>query len=420
VCLVLLLAVITGCAAPAAPTAAPAGAAVAAPTAEPVAVATAAPAAKALTLRIGRFPNGAGAAFVTVYMRDHQLIEKAGKELGYDLTVEWQDFPTAVPVVQALTAGQLDIGPMGSTAGLNLIAGGQAVTPISNAEGHFKVVVVTRPDSDVRSLEDLKGKTVAVAVGTDLYNIFAEMLLGTFGSADPAQAGINIVNVSTPAQLAAVPQGSDAAIVTNPAFLKAHDEVGTVAIVNSYGYTESYYKGVLGEGAGLLIPSAEKSVFWPEGYYGHRALFIARDAVIKENPKAVAAFLVAQQRAIDALRQMSAEEVAALCEKDWGLPAAMGKEIVSNDLLMTRGWAFLTEGDAKVLNLQVGLLVKNEVIKEAIPWATLAEYLGKSGEVAKIAWETLGSKPSMDEMLDISIDKRGNPTWETAKWVAPN
>jgi ABC-type nitrate/sulfonate/bicarbonate transport system substrate-binding protein len=371
-----------------------------------------------LTLRIGRFPYGAGAAFVTAYMRDEKLVEKAGAELGYDLTVEWSEFPTAVPVTQALAADKLDIGPMGSTAGLNLINNDQPVTPISNAEGHFKVLLVTRPDSGVRSLEGLKGKTVATIVGSDLYNILGQMLLGTFGTAEPEEAGVGIVNVDTPAQLAAVPQGADASIVTLPSFLKAEEEVGTVPVVNSYGYTESYYKGELGEGAGILLPAAEKSVFWPEGFYGHRALFVARDAIIQEHPKAVAAFLIAQQRAIAELSQWDPADAAALSEADWGLPAEKGKQIVENDLLMTRGWSFLTEGDANILYLQTELLAKNEVFEEPMSWDKLKTYLAKSGEAAKIAWEALGEKPSMEVMLDTSKDNRGHPTWETDQWAA--
>ena len=35
-----------------------------------------------------------------------------------------------------------------------------------------------------------------------------------------------------------------------PAFLKANAEIGTVGIMNSFGYTEAHYKGPAGEGAG--------------------------------------------------------------------------------------------------------------------------------------------------------------------------
>ncbi len=45
----------------------------------------------------------------------------------------------------------------------------------------------------------------------------------------------------------------DAAVLIYPAFLKAQAELGTVGIMNSFGYTESHYKGPAGEGAGILL-----------------------------------------------------------------------------------------------------------------------------------------------------------------------
>jgi hypothetical protein len=51
-----------------------------------------------------------------------------------------------------------------------------------------------------------------------------------------------VVNTPTQAQAATMPTGMDAAILIYPAFLKAANEVGTVGIMNSFGYTESHYK----------------------------------------------------------------------------------------------------------------------------------------------------------------------------------
>ena len=50
----------------------------------------------------------------------------------------------------------------------------------------------------------------------------------------------------------------DAACAIYPAFLAA-ESTGTVAVMNSFGYMEDYYKGPLGEGAGLMLPSVKTS-----------------------------------------------------------------------------------------------------------------------------------------------------------------
>ena len=81
-----------------------------------------------LTLSLGRFPGGAGSAFVSQYMINEDLVEEAGREFGYDLDVEWLNMANAVATAQALLSGNLDIGPMGSAAYISLVVEEQAVT----------------------------------------------------------------------------------------------------------------------------------------------------------------------------------------------------------------------------------------------------------------------------------------------------
>ncbi len=55
--------------------------------------------------------------------------------------------------------------------------------------------------------------------------------------------------------------------------------------MNSFGYTESHYKGPAGEGAGILLESVKKSPFYPDGYYLHRSFWIgSREASSKSDP----------------------------------------------------------------------------------------------------------------------------------------
>jgi ABC-type nitrate/sulfonate/bicarbonate transport system substrate-binding protein len=378
------------------------------------------PQLEAVTINVGRFPRGAAAAFATQYMINEGLIEEAGRELGLDITVNWQNMANAVAVAQALTAGDLDVGPMGSSAYLGLVAQNQPVTPISLAEGHFKVLLVVHNDSPIRTLADLEGKTVGTIVGTDLYNVLAEMILAEFGTADPAEAGIQIANIASVPQLATVPQGVDATIVTIPSFLQAQTlGLNVVGVVNSYGLSEEYYEGPEGTGAGHTIESATESPFWPEGFYGHRAIFVARDEFISDNPDAAAAFLIAQNRALAAINGMDPMDVADIVSADWGIVKEKGGQIVADDLLTQRGWAFITEGDAKVLLLQSDLAAQSGAIPQALTWDALLAALDKGAAVAQMAWEANDQAPSEEEFVDTSADARGLPTWQSADWTAP-
>ena len=370
-----------------------------------------------VTMNVGRFPKGAAAAFVTQYMINNHLIEDAGQTLGLNITVNWSNQANATSVAQAMLGTTLDIGPMGSSAYVGLIAQNQAVTPISIAEGHFKFVLAVQKTSPIHSLADLKGKTVGTITGSDLYNVLAEMLLAQFGSADPATDGVQIANISSVPQLATVPAGTDATIVTIPSFLQAQAlGLPVTAVVDSYGMSEDAYNGPEGQGAGHIITSAQSSPFWPDGFYGHRAVFIARDAFLQQNPKAVEAFLIAQNKAIQAIQGMDPQAVASIVASDWGIVPATGQQIVKDDLLVQRGFTFITEGDAAVLSLQSQLAAQAGSIASPVGWDALKAALLKGADVSKAAYDALGDQPADSVFLDTSKDVRGYPTWEATSW----
>ena len=177
--------------------------------------------------------------------------------------------PVVGATVEAFVSGNLNFGMWGNTPIVRLLAQNQPIQLLSVGEGHFRFVLATRKDSPIRNVADLKGKTVGALLGGDPYNVLAQMLRLELGNADPKAHGITVVNTPTQAQAATIPAGMDAAILIHPAFLKAEAEIGTVGIMNSSGYTESHYKVPAGEGAGLLLPNAKKSAFWPDGYYLH-------------------------------------------------------------------------------------------------------------------------------------------------------
>src|SRR6478735_5910250 len=253
---------------------------------------------KALKVSVGRQPWAAGNSPVTKFMMDNKTFERFAADAGYDLTVDYRDYPSALPMVEAFVSGNLDFGMWGNTPIVRLIAQNQPIQLISVGEGHFRFVRATRKDSPIRNVADLKGKTIGALLGGDPYNVLLQWLRFELGNGDPKAHGITVVNTPTQAQAATIPQGMDAAVVIYPAFLKANTEIGTVGFMNSFGYTESHYKGPAGEGAGILLESVKKSPFYPDGYYLHRSFWITGDKMVKENPGVVTAFTMAQQDAV--------------------------------------------------------------------------------------------------------------------------
>src|SRR4051812_4804143 len=214
---------------------------------------------QAVKVSVGRQPWAAGNSPVTAYMIANKTFEKFASDAGYDVTVDYRDYPSALPMVEAFVSGNLDFGMWGNTPIVRLIAQSQPIQLVTVGEGHFRFVLATRKDSPIRNIADLKGKTVGALLGGDPYNVLTQWLRFELGNADPRAFNINIVNTPTQAQAATIPSGMDAAVLIYPAFLKAQAEIGTVGIMNSFGYTESHYKGPAGEGAGILLPSVKKS-----------------------------------------------------------------------------------------------------------------------------------------------------------------
>lgn len=230
---------------------------------------------KSLKVSVGRQPWAAGNSPVTQYMLENKTFERNAADAGYDLTVDYRDYPSALPMVEAFLSGNLDFGMWGNTPIVRLIAQKQPIQLLSVGEGHLRFVLATRRDSPIRNIADLRGKTVGALLGGDPYNVLSQMLRYELGNADPRAHNITIVNAPTQAQAATMPTGMDAAVLIYPPFLKASSEIGTVGIMNSFGYTESHYRGPAGEGAGHLLESVKRSPFYPDGYYLHRSFWIA-------------------------------------------------------------------------------------------------------------------------------------------------
>ncbi|MER6556170.1 ABC transporter substrate-binding protein [Streptomyces sp. NPDC001027] len=108
-------------------------------------------------------------------LRSLGYFEKELNALGDGKTykVDWQDYATGAPITAQMTAGKIDIGSMGDFPLLiNAARGKQLNQPTHlvsitgyNLRGGLNTIV-TAPDSQLASLQDLKGKKVSTSVGS--------------------------------------------------------------------------------------------------------------------------------------------------------------------------------------------------------------------------------------------------------------
>jgi ABC-type nitrate/sulfonate/bicarbonate transport system substrate-binding protein len=372
---------------------------------------------RALKVSIGRIPWAAGNSPMTQYMINHKLLEQRAAEQGYDLTVDWREYPTALPMVEAMVGNNLDIGMWGNTPITRGLASGLPISLLVVGEGHLRFLVTTRKDSPIRNLQDLKGKTVGVSLGGDPQSALFQMLRIELGANDIKETGIRFVNMPTHAQAASVPNGVDATCTIYPAYLAAQAS-GTVAIANSFGYTEAHYDGPAGKGAGHLMPSVRKSPFYPDGYYLHRSFWIGRNGLIEQHPQAVVAFLVAQQDAVAALSAMDPGAVSQLVKEYWKLDAEAGAKVVKDDVLFARGWSWPTENDARAVLETSKFMAENKVIPKPLQWGQVKDAFGRTMPLIKQAYDKLGAKPAAVEFTRTdTADLRGRPVWEINQWT---
>ena len=370
---------------------------------------------------VGRQPFAAGNSPITAHMKDEKLFEQAAKRLDETVRPDYRDYPSALPQVEAMVGGRLDLGMWGNTPIVRAIAQGQPLTPLVVGEGHLRFVIATRRGSGIRQLEDLRGKTVGVLLGGDPHAAFTQMLRWTLGSADPKELDIELVNTPSQAQAARVPRGMDATLVGYPSFLKqrAQDD-SVVGIANTFGYTEDGYSGPEGEGAGHLLPGVRDSPFYPDGFYLHRSLWVIRDQVLQNRPEVATAFAVALQQATRELADTDPKEVSALAKQYWELSDDDGSKVVADELLFIRKWSWITEADAWSLQGLSEFMAQSGIIDEPLEWQQIVDSIAKGSDAAKAAYEESGSFPGTKEFTrKTDTDLRGLPSWRHAGWKEP-
>ena len=434
VCLFIVITILTtllaGCAAPAAPAApAPTQPAAQQPVAANPTVAQAQPTAaaaqpaasdlKKITMRIGRIPQAQGLSPVTEIMRKDKLIEKVGKDYGFDITVDWQDFPNGAVIRQGMTGDQLDFGTVGSTPVAIGLAQGEPIHPLAVSEGRVKFLVTLPAGSEIHKLDDLKGKKVGLIMGTENQFYFDQMLDLAYGTTDYAKLGIEVVAIKTLNQGAVPPEGLVASAGTIAPWLGGQVQKLNTALVNSYGYTEANYDGPLGKGAGIELPERKKSPYYPEGIWLGRNWWCVTDKFVKANPKAVTAFLVALQQGLNTAKKMAPEDVAALSKGYWNLEPAVGKEIWTNDTDYIRGWGWATEGDVLAIKDISDLVAKGGTIPKGLTWQQVMDSIKPVAPLAKEAWEKAQFPAVAEFTAQNTPDLRGLPIWDMDKWERP-
>jgi NitT/TauT family transport system substrate-binding protein len=152
------------------------------------------------------------------------------RELGprCGLTVEERVFPKGPDVMQAIVAGELDVGATASEAAINARAAGVPIVIVAGfAKGGARLVV--RPDLPAKRVEDLKGTRVGVTRGGIQEVLLAsELAMHGLSWSDQPGKDVHVVYLAFPdLNQALLQKNIDAMMQSEPYSSKAiHDGLG--------------------------------------------------------------------------------------------------------------------------------------------------------------------------------------------------
>ena len=172
---------------------------------------------------------------LSLIIKDQGLLEEA---LGDDVTVEWVQSAGSNKANEFLRAGSIDVGSTAGSAALLARANGSPIQVIDIYSQPEWSAIVVGPDSDITSVADLKGKSVAATAGTDPYFFLLQALETEGLTIDD----IEVQNLQHADGRAALDAGSvDAWAGLDPIMAAAEVEAGDKLIYrnvdfNSYGF----------------------------------------------------------------------------------------------------------------------------------------------------------------------------------------
>jgi sulfonate transport system substrate-binding protein len=186
---------------------------------------------EAVTLRIGWQKFG-----VLAIAKQAGALEK--RLAGKNVKIEWSEFNSGPPLLEALGAGAVDFGPTGDvpplfaqTAGGNLLYVG-TYRPPAGFHG-----ILVKKDAPIQSLADLKGRKVAYKRGSSAH-AFAFKALATVGL---TPADVESVDLPPPDAAAAFKNGSiDAWAIWDPFYAVAEADPETRVLVTSEGIVDAW------------------------------------------------------------------------------------------------------------------------------------------------------------------------------------
>jgi sulfonate transport system substrate-binding protein len=163
-------------------------------------------------------------------------VEAQLKDRG--IAVEWNEFTSGPPLLEALGAGALDFGSTGDVPPLFAQAAGGDLLYVAATKGAIDgSAILVKKSSPIQTLADLKGKNVAFKRGSSAHNFIIKAL----ESAKLTLGDVTPFDLSPPDAAAAFASGQiDAWAIWDPYYAVQAQNADTRVLVTTEGLVDSY------------------------------------------------------------------------------------------------------------------------------------------------------------------------------------
>jgi sulfonate transport system substrate-binding protein len=202
---------------------------------------------------------------LSLVIKDQGWIEET---LGDDVTVEWVQSAGSNKANEALRAGAVDVGSTAGSAALLARSNGSPIRTIDIYSQPEWAALVVPAGSDITSVEDLAGRSVAATKGTDPYFFLLQAL--DAAGVDPAD--VEVQNLQHADGKAALENGSvDAWSGLDPLMAASEADAGSTLLYrnvdfNTYGFLNATqdFLDASPDLAQVVVDAYEKARAWAQ------------------------------------------------------------------------------------------------------------------------------------------------------------
>lgn len=172
----------------------------------------------------------------SIIQKNKNVFANELSENGKDIAIEYAEITSGADQTQALASGDVDIlYAVGGTSVVSAAANGADIKILNMYSRSPEAFCMYSLDENIKSAQDLKGKTIAGPVGTNLH----QLLIAYLEKAGMTIDDVNYVNMSIADAKAALDGKSvDAALVAGPTAYKAEQQ-GYNLVTNGKGLTDA-------------------------------------------------------------------------------------------------------------------------------------------------------------------------------------